>query len=366
MSEPIGVYLHIPFCSARCGYCDFVTFTGQEGRIDAYVEALRSELHRYGATDLRSRAVSTVFFGGGTPSLLEALQINRILEALREAFHIVPGAEVTLEANPESVTPEKAAGWRKAGINRISLGLQTLDDGLLKAIGRLHDTAKFISAYEILRQAGFSNINVDLIYGLPGQSLDSWKETLTGVTALSPEHVSAYALQVEDHTPFAAQNVRIEDDVQAEMYDVARRHLASAGLEQYEISNFARPGLECRHNLIYWRQGDYLGCGVGAVGTVGTLRWTNSKDLQAYHRLLQEGQLPRAMEERLSAEDREFERMMLGLRLREGTLLDNEELQEKRNTLQQAGQLERSPMGHWRVSDPYVPLTNQILLSLLA
>jgi oxygen-independent coproporphyrinogen-3 oxidase len=360
MNSPRGLYIHIPFCHAWCGYCDFVTFTGKEDRIQAYVNGVCREFQLY-----ERRSVDTVFFGGGTPSLLEPQQVQQIVAAARAHFDVDQDAEVTLEANPESVTLEKARGWRQAGVNRMSLGLQAYDNALLKAMDRLHTVEQFEAAYQAARAAGFDNINIDLIYGFTGQSLEAWKQTLSASVALAPEHLSLYALAIEEHTPFAAQGIKVDSDLQADMYAAARDLLKRAGYEQYEISNFSKPGRACRHNLIYWRQQDYLGVGVGAVGCVGGVRWQNHKNLPDYFADIDKDHLPRASEEPLNDKTRKFERLMLGLRLREGLEWGEESDPawiDHRARLATRGLLEETHPGRWRVADNAVPLTNQVLL----
>ena len=360
---PLALYLHIPFCHARCGYCDFVTFTGKEDRIDAYILQLLKEAELYHER-AGERSIHTLFLGGGTPSILEPAQTHRLFEGLRHSFIVEPHAEVTLEANPESVTPEKAKAWREAGINRISIGLQTMDDALLKRIERLHTAQEFKNAYATLRESGFSNLSIDLIYGLPGQTLAGWQDTLRATLALKPEHLSLYALAVEPHTPFAAAGIRTDSDEQAALYAWAREFLSNSGYPQYEISNFARPGCECRHNLVYWRQQDYLGLGIGAVGCVDGRRWENVKTLDAYEKLLAANARPRATEEILDEKTRKFERLMLGLRLREGFVWGEESdpaWSRERDRLAAEGLLEQIA-GRWRIAEAAVPLTNQVLL----
>ncbi len=383
-----GLYLHIPFCHARCGYCDFVTFTGKEDKIDQYVEALCKEISLYGQSEQSKDSkqnsegkdasaicplsalpalIQTVFFGGGTPSLLEPHHVAQILSAVRSHFVLDPDAEITMEANPESIRFEKAQGWSQAGVNRLSIGLQVFDNALLKKIDRLHTVEEFLAAYHAVRRAGIDNVNIDLIYGFEGQTRSSWQDTLQSTVALNPEHLSLYALKIEEHTPFSAKGIRVDEDLEADMYDWARVYLKDHGYEQYEISNFSRSGKACRHNLIYWRQEDYYGLGVGAVGCVQGVRWENHKTRQAYHEDVRKGRLPRASTEVLDPRTRQFERLMLGLRLREG--LDWQESRPEwlshRFSLFERGLLEEVRPGRWRVPDSAVALTNQILLPFL-
>jgi oxygen-independent coproporphyrinogen-3 oxidase len=371
----IGLYIHIPFCHARCGYCDFVTFTGKEDKIDQYVEDLCEEMLLWKASpqpsplgrrrdEVSGEAISTVFFGGGTPSVLEPRHLQKIFQSIHEHFPIAPDAEITLEANPESITLEKAIAWKEVGINRLSIGLQVFDNTLLKKIDRLHTVEDFLAAYRAVREAGFENVSIDLIYGFDGQTLESWLETLKSTAALNPEHLSLYALKIEEHTPFAAQGLRIDDDLEAEMYERARTYLRDQGYDHYEISNFSRSGKVCRHNLIYWRQEDYLGLGVGAVGCVDGLRWENHKNLHDYHKDISAKKLPRILTERLNPKTRRFERLMLGLRLREGFEWPetNPEWLSHRASLAARGLLEEIRPGTWRIPDKTVALTNQVLL----
>ncbi len=362
--SPKGLYLHIPFCRARCGYCDFVTFAGIEDRIDAYVRDLCQEIELHASALPRPSFLSTVFLGGGTPSLLGPHHVGQILGTVRKAFALNPNAEITMEANPESVTGDKAAGWFGAGVNRLSLGLQSYDDRLLKMADRLHTAQDFENAFRSSREAGFRNLNVDLLYGLPSQSLQDWQDTLEKTTTYYPDHLSLYALKVEEHTPFRDSGVRTDEDRQTDMYDWARAYLKQRGYGHYEISNFALPSKECEHNLIYWRQKDYIGAGVGAVGCVGGVRWENHKTLDDYGHDLARGKLPQASREFLSEETRRFERLMLGLRLREGLEWEepDPDWQGKRRRLAERRLLEVTPEGRWRVPDESVLLTNQALL----
>jgi len=358
----LGLYIHIPFCHARCGYCDFVTFTHKEDQRGPYVKALCKEIEMYGGS-----TVSTIFFGGGTPSVLDSSHIRSIFKTLQDYVHFKLGVEITLEANPESVTLDALNAWREVGINRLSLGLQAYDDTLLKAMGRLHTVRQFEQAYRKARETGFNNLNIDLIYGFPTQTLRGWKETLTSTAALKPEHISLYSLTVEENTPFGAQSVEVDADMQAEMYAAARAFLPDKGFAQYEVSNFAQPRKECRHNMIYWRGQNYLGLGVGAVGFVNGLRWENQKNLHSYFKDIQAGRLPRQAAETLTPQTRKFERLMLGLRLREGFYWpENDPLWlSERSRLADKGYLEETHPGTWRIPDSYVPLTNQILLPFL-
>ncbi len=287
-----ALYLHIPFCRHRCSYCDFNTYT-TVGELQApYVAALIEEIRRVGAAAPARPAVPTVFFGGGTPSLLAPEEVAAILGAAREAFDLSPEAEITLEANPETVDVDRLAGFRAAGVNRISYGVQSADAEELALLGREHDFATAIRAVEAAREAGFDNLNLDLIYGLPGQSVGDWQRTLDAVLASAATmpvvtHISLYCLTIEPGTPMQRwlHNGTImapDPDTAADQYEAACRAMAGAGFDHYEISNWARPGRECRHNLVYWRNEPYLGLGAGAHGLAGGYRYQVVRLPRAY------------------------------------------------------------------------------------
>lgn len=320
-----GIYLHIPFCVRKCAYCDFVSFA-EGGVPEAYVDALLSEIDLVSRGGEYPAVFDTVFFGGGTPSLLTGEQMNRIMLALNERFPIRQDAECSMECNPGTVSPEKLAAYATAGINRLSIGLQSTRDALLQSIGRIHSFAQFLETYESARQAGFSNINVDVMHGLPGQTLSQYLDSLKTVCDLGVQHVSSYSLIVEEHTPIFArvesgETVLPDEDLVADMQDAGIDFLESRGYHRYEISNFAQSGFECRHNLNYWQNGEYLGLGIAAHGAVRQHRWTrfaNVDTLDEYYRLLARGKRPLAETIRLYPADEMFECIMLGLRLTQG------------------------------------------------
>ncbi len=261
-----GVYLHIPFCKSRCSYCDFATDVYRDpGAVERYVDALVTEISLFSGTV----NADTVYFGGGTPSLLSPEQVERVLRAVRSKFTLAPDAEITMEMNPATVTPESLAAYRSLGVNRASFGVQTFDDRALKLLARGHDAADPRNTFSMLREAGFDNVSFDLIAGLPGQTLAQWRRNLDEAIALSPEHISLYLLEIHQGTPLAEQ-VRSgrqptpDDELAAEMYELMLDQLAAAGYEQYEISNFSRPGFESRHNSKYWTIDAVLGFGVSA------------------------------------------------------------------------------------------------------
>jgi oxygen-independent coproporphyrinogen-3 oxidase len=273
-----GIYVHVPFCAHRCDYCDFATWTDRAHLIDDYVDACIADIT---ARDLA--AATSVFFGGGTPSLLSGEQLTRILDAIPRARR----AEVTVECNPDSVDAEKVATYVRAGVNRLSFGVQSMRPHVLAALGRTHDPANVHRAIALARDAGIENLNVDLIYGTPGESLDDWRRTLDDALALGTEHVSAYALTVEPATPFGrrvAQGAQPapDDDDQADKYGLADEVLTGAGFEWYEVSNWARPGRACAHNQCYWDGSDYVGIGCAAHGFTGGERWWNVRTPERY------------------------------------------------------------------------------------
>jgi putative oxygen-independent coproporphyrinogen III oxidase len=327
--RPFGFYVHVPFCVTRCGYCDFNTYTAQElgpgaSRAD-YAETAIAEvrLARRVLGDAAPR-VETVFFGGGTPTLLDPDDLVRVLRAIDEEFGLAPGAEVTTEANPESVTPASLAALREGGFTRVSLGMQSARPHVLEVLDRRHTPGRAARAAREAREAGFEHVNLDLIYGTPGESDDDWRATLAAAIEAGPDHVSAYSLIVEDGTRLAARIRRGElpapdDDAAADRYLIADAMLAEAGLTWYEISNWAAtPEARCRHNLLYWRGGDWWGVGPGAHSHVGGVRWWNVKHPAAYASRLAAGVSPGHAREVLTDDDRAVERLMLELRLATG------------------------------------------------
>ena len=285
---PLSLYLHVPFCTVKCAYCDFNSYAGLEGLTPAWERALVEELRRW-APVVAERPVPTVFFGGGTPSLLAGESVARILNGIRDLYALEAEAEITLEANPESVRAERLAAYRAAGVNRVSVGVQSLDAEELHFLDRLHSAAQARTAVALVQEAGFGNVSVDLIYGLPGQSMDTWQRTLEGVLTWGVQHLSCYALTVEEGTPLASRVAHGEvaspdADVAAAMSEWTEQRLEAAGFGQYEISNYARPGFEARHNLVYWRQGEYVGVGPGAHGFFDTSRQRHGADAHAHGR----------------------------------------------------------------------------------
>ena len=326
--QSLSIYLHVPFCRSRCGYCDFNTYTASELRgmsTGDYLAAVLQEI-TLAARVLGSEApeVTTVFVGGGTPTMLQAGELSRLLDAVRECFGLVHDAEITTEANPETVTPEYLRRLREAGFTRISLGMQSAVPHVLEVLERAHTPGHGIDAALWARQAGFEHISLDLIFGAPGESTADWKESLEAVAAAPVDHVSAYSLIVEQGTRLAMRVRRgevpmPEDDELAEKYLMTEQHLTALGFRNYETSNWARiPAARCRHNLAYWRGGNWWGIGPGAHSHIGGVRFWNRKHPRSYAAALADGHTPAQGREVLSLEDRRVERVMLELRLAEG------------------------------------------------
>ena len=336
LSEPVAVYVHIPFCLSKCNYCDFNTYEGIEPLMPSFVDALSSEIGLWG-TRLSRPDVSTVFFGGGTPSYLPAESITLLSERLREATNIVPGAEITLEANPDDVNAEKVDAWLEAGFNRISIGVQSFDNQILHALSRRHDSDQAISAVATARSAGFKNISIDLMFGLPNQSLTVWEDSLKRAIELETDHLSLYGLQIEPGTPLQRDVERgtvptPDNDLAADMYEMAMDYLSDAGYEHYEISNWCKPGFRSRHNLAYWLNQPYLGVGPGAHSSMMDRRFANMKSPRRYISAIvsasvsdevvgapvEQGEIAVDFVEVTSFEMAMSETMMLGMRLSEG------------------------------------------------
>ena len=325
-----SVYLHIPFCRRRCGYCDFNTYAGFSHAIPAYVKALCKEIEIVAALQKDKPPIQTVFFGGGTPSLLSVQQFGEIFQRLHESFEIASAAEITLEANPGTVSLEYLAGLRQTGFTRISFGMQSAHPQDLAVLDRQHQFSDVVHAVEWSRQAGFEHINLDLIFGIPGQSVERWQQTLQLAAGFNIDHLSLYALTIEEGTPLAMWNQKgvletIDDDLGAEMYQLACDLLPQYGFEQYEISNWAKKrsdGLDarCRHNLNTWRYRPYFGFGAGAHGFIGSTRTANIGPIPAYLQRMKnsDGVWPAAEEvEKLTSWEEMQEWMMIGLRLTE-------------------------------------------------
>ena len=325
--KELEIYIHIPFCMKKCAYCDFLSFPAEFTERLTYVKRLIEEI-RYYAPEFRDYRVSSVFLGGGTPSILEGYHISAVMRELSEQFQIEKDAEISVECNPGTLTAAKAEAFVEAGINRVSLGLQSADDGELRLLGRIHNFEQFLESFDDARKAGCHNINVDLMSALPAQTPESWERTLKKVAALHPEHISAYSLILEEGTPFFERYREDEllrqkggtpsalptEEEERRMYDLTGRFLARKGYARYEISNYARPGRECRHNIGYWTRKNYLGLGLGASSLIENIRFQNTSDLNVY----MNRPFSHLEEQKLSRKEQMEEFMFLGLRLTEG------------------------------------------------
>lgn len=378
----LGIYVHVPFCPRRCRYCDFPAQVHREDRAERFLRGLETEV-RLAAPLIAGRSPVSCYLGGGTPTVLSARHLEALLALLGESFPLVPAAEFTAEANPETVAPDKLRILRERGCNRLSLGVQAWDDRLLAFLGRGHTVADARRAYRQAREAGFGNVGVDLIYGLPGQTLLQWKETLRQAAAWEPEHVSAYSLEVLEGTAFArweregrfaAGDRRLPDaDAVADMYLAAREILTGAGYEHYEISNFARPGFRSRHNQLYWRNQEYLGLGPGAHSHLRGRRRANTPRMDEYLSHLAAGRLP-AEEEPLDERRQMSDTVILGLRLLEGVPLAEFRLRFGRDLrdvwgaevegLSALGLVEVAG-GALRLTERALPLANQVFWRFL-
>jgi putative oxygen-independent coproporphyrinogen III oxidase len=384
-----GVYVQVPFCQTKCTYCNFHTGVVSSARFAPYVEAVCEELRGYrrlygaGGITLPKRfeeaVLDTVYLGGGTPSLLEARDLQKLLDTIREHF-CTELAEVTLEADPETIEAEKAAAWVRAGITRVSFGVQSFSDKELAAAGRMHRRADIYRAVPILREAGIRNISFDLIAGLPHQTKESWRQSLDELAALAPEHVSVYLLEIDEGSRLGREVLQggtrysagalASDDEMADCYETAQEFLSAQGYHHYEISNWAKPGYESRHNLKYWRREPYLGFGAGAHSFSGTERWANAHDAAAYVSALQGGRLPVEQLEKVTAEQALEEELFLGLRQLDGIDVSRIEreyevnLGERFAPLASAGLVERHG-DVVRLAPGRLSISNEVFVELL-
>ena len=319
--KPLGLYIHIPFCKSKCIYCDFYSLPRAEDRMDRYVSALCRQLAEI-AQRTTAHTVDSVYLGGGTPSYLGEKRLRHILKTVKKHYHLSRDAEITLEANPDSAGDWRALrSLRRAGMNRLSLGVQSADDGLLRTLGRPHTFAQAEEAAAAARRARIRNLSLDLIYGLPGQDLAGWKDTLERAAALEPQHLSCYGLKVEEGTPLWDMQEKMDlpdDDAQADMYLWTVERLGALGYEQYEISNFARPGRASRHNMKYWTLCEYAGFGPGAHSDLGDVRYAYLPSLDTYCAGVEAGVSVLESSEHIPSRERDIEYVMLGLRLTQG------------------------------------------------
>ena len=374
----LGLYIHIPFCRSKCDYCDFYSLPGREDVMDGYLKALSAHIAET-APLVRDHVVDTIYFGGGTPSYFGQKRLVELLKLLRKKFKVKPDAEVTLEANPDSVDAKSLTALRRSGVNRLSLGMQSADDGELAALHRPHTFRQVQDAVAAARKANLKNLSLDLIFGLPGQTLEKWRSNLEAAIALEPEHLSCYGLTVEPGTPLgrraAAGAVQLPgDDVQADCYLWTVERLEQAGYHQYEISNFAKPGRQSRHNMKYWMGREYLGFGPGAHSNIGTRRYAFIRDLDGYIQGVTEG--TRLLSELEEIPDRERSEEYLMLRLRTSYGIEEWEyrreyyrnfdpLAAKLSEYEQQGLCMRSDR-RWRLTPRGFLLSNQIIAELLS
>ena len=375
-AKPLGLYIHIPFCKQKCAYCDFYSLSGREDRMDDYTDALCAHLAET-APFAAGHTVDTVYFGGGTPSYLGEKRLVKILKTVSKKYHVAKDAEITLETNPDSAGDWKTLkALRKAGVSRLSLGMQSACDAELREIGRIHTMDQVRAAVEAARKAGIGNLSLDLIYGLPRQTPEQWLENLAAAADLAPEHLSCYGLKVEEGTPLFARRETAGlpgDEEQADMYLHTVEYLAGRGYRQYEISNFARPGRESRHNLKYWLLEEYAGFGPGAHSDFGGVRYAYDRDLEGYIRGVRDGTPMLSESERIPPLERDTEWVMLGLRTVRG--LDPREFETRfrrrfacflpfLEQCRQAGYAVREE-GRWRLTPRGFLVSNQIIGGML-
>ena len=317
--KELELYVHIPFCIKKCEYCDFLSGPSARETQEAYMKALYAEIQAAGKMTPEEYHISSVFIGGGTPSVVPEAWMEQMMENLYRSFAIAPNAEISIEANPGTVNKEKLSAYRRSGINRISFGCQSADNRELKMLGRIHTWEEFLKSFELAREMGFDNINVDLMSGLPEQTVASWEKSLRKIAELEPEHISAYSLILEEGTPFYEKDLSLpEEEEERRMYEQTEAVLSTYGFHQYEISNYARTGRECQHNIGYWIRKPYLGLGLGSASLFEEERFSNTRNMNTY---LQKSSVPweiREDRESLSLEEQMAEFMILGLRLRQG------------------------------------------------
>ncbi|MCD8356849.1 MAG: radical SAM family heme chaperone HemW [Clostridia bacterium] len=367
MKNKLGIYIHVPFCAAKCAYCDFYSLSGQLEQRDAYVSRLMAELCQ-NAPQCQDYTIDTVYFGGGTPSLLGGKRIAAILQAVRAHYAVEPDAEITIEANPDSMTEAFLAVSHAAGANRLSMGIQSAQEDELKAIGRVHTFSQAQDAFFRARAAGFTNISVDLMYALPGQTMDRLGQSIGALLALQPEHVSCYGLTLEPHTPLGRKNpVLPDEDTQADMYLMLCRKMAAAGFEHYEISNFAKPGFRSQHNSRYWKQSPYLGFGPGAHGDFSGVRYEIPRDFHAWLT----GDAKPELED-TQALDRAAEYIMLSLRTADGfdSQYFEQTFSQNPKPIEQAlsalpKQYIRHTDSRWHLTDDGFLVSNAVILAAL-
>jgi len=363
MISPHGLYVHIPFCRRKCGYCDFYSTTFKHRPAEAFITALINEMSFYPGAPVR-----TVYLGGGTPSILPAGLINKLFTAMRSAFEISQSAEITAEANPESLTAGACRTFAENGVNRLSIGIQSFHDGELKMLGRIHTARDAGAAFMRARKAGFKNVSIDLIYGLAGQTESAWLENLSRAMSLGPEHLSIYPLTIEAGTPLSRTGAVVSQDRQAALYELAMDYLQSCGFEQYELSNWAKPGYACRHNLVYWNNETYIGLGPAAASYVNGCRFKNVESLNEYVSTISDGKKAVSETDEIGARVKLAEEMILKLRLAGGIALRRgitDRYGDSLDKLTASHLIEKTVDSHIRLTRKGKLLANQVFMEFV-
>ena len=369
---PGGIYIHIPFCLSKCPYCDFYSVDKDNDLINDFISALLTEIQIQANTKWKDRVYNTIYFGGGTPPLIGEANIESIIKALRGNFNISPRSEIALEVNPETSSPEFMSNIKAAGVNRVSIGVQSFNDDVLKTLGRVHNSERSKKAIDEAFGAGYERVGVDLIFGVPGQTIDSWKNTLWETVNKNPVHVSAYGLTIEKGTPFEKRIGKGElklpdDDTQAEMYLAMHQVLSDSGFKRYEVSNYAKFGYESQHNVKYWRDDKFLGLGPSAHSYDGMRRLSNYRNLEKYLNAIRKGKAPVNFKEKLTDEQRAEERLLLGLRLAEGVdynLVKDIVNEQIKNELDTDGFIEKK-LNRLRLTDKGFLVADEVIVKLL-
>ena len=375
-NKKLGIYIHIPFCARKCNYCDFLSAPETRETKERYLSLLDREMQLYNEI-VSAREADTLFIGGGTPSFLETDLTDKLLCSVKKWIPSENLKEFTIECNPNSVTEEKLNLYKEAGVTRISLGMQSACDEELKKLGRLHSVKEFEKTYELVRKHGFERVNIDVMAAIPGQTIESYKHTLEYVVGLSPEHISSYSLIIEEGTPFYEkyrENPPVDEDTDRQMYDLTKEILGRHGYHRYEISNYAKEGQECIHNLKYWQGGDYLGLGLGAASCMEHERWSNVRGLTDYEDRICRGQKPVEQTEELGEEEQKAEFMFLGLRCMEGVSAERFEKKFHQSVEERYGKvlhkyenmgLMRLANGNWQLTEQGIDVSNHIFADFL-
>lgn len=375
-NKKLGIYIHIPFCARKCNYCDFLSAPETRETKERYLSLLDREMQLYKEI-VSAREADTLFIGGGTPSFLETDLTDKLLCSVKKWIPSENLKEFTIECNPNSVTEEKLNLYKEAGVTRISLGMQSACDEELKKLGRLHSVKEFEKTYELVRKHGFERVNIDVMAAIPGQTIESYKHTLEYVVGLSPEHISSYSLIIEEGTPFYEkyrENPPVDEDTDRQMYDLTKEILGRHGYHRYEISNYAKEGQECIHNLKYWQGGEYLGLGLGAASCMEHERWSNVRGLTDYEDRICRGQKPVEQTEELGEEEQKAEFMFLGLRCMEGVSAERFEKKFHQSVEERYGKvlhkyenmgLMRLVNGNWQLTEQGIDVSNHIFADFL-